>query len=373
VTTHVTDQVEYSETELLASADFAEPLVVAGVRCHGGFDDEGRYVSPRTANRVPAIAAWQAKHVEDFGTELLDLPLDTWPAHYPTVAQARFLIESGVPEPIISILTRVGTVEGFGAMIRHAPVPPFRHLVDEDTTGTALAHLDQGLFEAHARDESGFEDQAGHDHMWFAARDVAFENPVTQDETARMMERMGIAAPGSGGKVDPVAMRAAAVAARIWPDDVDIELELLVTRMTRLVLIEISAFHTFAWAEELLADTDLVAGNGEASRLVSYIRADETPHVDYLRTALTELRDRTVIGESGKRHAGPDLIGALWDASIAQSVGVNRQGLLELTWKEVRHAVGDRAGAADLLARFDELGSVRRRDDGTWVELPAAA
>ncbi len=32
--------------------------------------------------------------------------------------------------------------------------------------------------------------------MWFAARDVAFEHPVTEDETQPMLERMGINAPG---------------------------------------------------------------------------------------------------------------------------------------------------------------------------------
>lgn len=61
-----------------------------------------------------------------------------------------------MPEPIIATLTRIGTVEGFGAMIRHAAVPDWRRVVDEDTTGTALAHVASGLFEAHARDEAGF-------------------------------------------------------------------------------------------------------------------------------------------------------------------------------------------------------------------------
>ena len=362
-----TDQVTFSEHELLATADYAEPLVVGGVVCHGGFDGDGTYVSPRTQNRAPAIAAWQAKHRADFGTELLDLPLDTWPEHYPNVEQARFLVASGVPEPIISALTRIGTVEGFGAMIRHAPVPDLAALLDEDITGTALAHLDKGLFEAHARDEAGFDHQAGHKHMWFAARDVAFEHPVTEDETALMLERMGIVPPGSGGKVDPAAMRAAALAARTWPDDVDFDLELLVARMVRLVLIEISAFHTFAWAEELLGDRDLVAGDGEAARLVSYIRADETPHVDYLRTAISELRDRTIVGTSGRTHAGAELVGGLWDAALATSVGAGRRATLDIAWREVRHAVGDRPGAADILARFDELGTTRRLDDGTWA------
>jgi len=368
-----TDQLTFDETELLASHRYAEPLVVAGVRCHGGFDDDGRYVSPRTATRVPAIAAWQAKHRRDFGTDLLDLPLDTWPEHYPNVAQGRFLIESGVPDPISATLTRIGTVEGFGSLIRFSAIPDMWRVVDEDPTGTALAHLNRGLFEAHARDEAGFDGEGGHEHMWYAARDVAFENPVTDDQRALMLERMGISPPGAGGKVDVAAMRAAALANRRWPDDVDFDLEMLITRMVRLLLIEISAFHTFAWAEELLADPDLVAGDGEGARLVSYIRADETPHVDYLRTALSELRDRTIVGEGGRRHAGHELVGDLWDRSLAASVGPNRQAGLETAWREVRHAVADRPDGADLLARFDELGSVHRHDDGTWVEAPAAA
>jgi hypothetical protein len=361
------DQLDFAEAELLASHRYAEPLVVAGVRCHGGFDDDGTYVSPRTASRVPAIAAWQARHRRDFGTELLDLPLDTWPEHYPNGPQARFLIESGVHEPIIATLTRIGTVEGFGGMIRHSAIPDMRRLLVEDTAGTALAHLGAGLFEAHARDEAGFEGEGGHEHMWYAARDVAFENPMTEDLRALMLERMGIVPPG-GGRVDVAALRAAALADRQWPDDVDFDLEVLVTRMARLLLIEISAFHAFAWAEELLAHPDLVAGDGEGARLVSYIRADETPHVEYLRTALSELRDRTVVGEGGRRHAGADLFGRLWERAVAQSVGPNRRQALENAWREVRHAVEGRPDAADLLARFDELGSAHRRADGTWVD-----
>jgi hypothetical protein len=242
-----------------------------------------------------------------------------------------------------------------------------QRVVDEDTRGTALAHLGTGLFEAHARDEAGHDDEGGHEHMWFAARDIAFEDPVTEDARALMLERMGIVAPGAA-KVDPAALRARAFANRQWPDDVDFDLEMLITRMVRLLLIEISAFHTFAWAEALLADPDLVAGDGEGARLVSYIRADETPHVDYLRTALSELRDRTIVGDGGARHAGADLVGRLWDGALALSVGSNRRQTLDMMWAEVRHAVADRPGAADLLARFDELGTVRRGEDGTWTE-----
>ena len=45
----------------------------------------------------------------------------------------------------------------------------------ESIDGTAIAHLQRGLFEAHARDEAGWEEEAGHKQMWFAARDIAFE------------------------------------------------------------------------------------------------------------------------------------------------------------------------------------------------------
>jgi hypothetical protein len=368
-----TAQVTFTQDELLASHAYAEPLVAGGVRCHGGFDEAGRYVSPRTLHRVPAIEAWQAQREEQFGTPLLDVALDRWPEHYPNVAQARFLIEAGVREPIISTLTRVGTVEGFGGMIRHSVLPDLQSCFVEDVRGTAMDHLHGGLYEAHARDEAGHEDQAGHKEMWFAARDIAFEDPVTVDETSLMLERMGIARPGSGGQIDVARMRADALANRVLPDDVDFDLETTVNRMARLLLIEISAFHTFAWAEALLDDPDLVAGDGEAARIVSYIRADETPHVEYLKTVLSEMRDRTFVGSSGRRYAGTDLVHRIWDRAVEESLTTRRADGLRTTLAEVTHAIGDRPDAADLLERFHDLGSIRPGPDGGWVtQAPAA-
>ncbi|MGH9301534.1 MAG: hypothetical protein ACRD0E_06575, partial [Acidimicrobiales bacterium] len=92
-------QLEWDQEELLAGHDVAEPLVAGGVRCHGGFDSDGAYISPRTLNRAPAIAAWQAQRGEQFHTPLLDIELSAWPESYPNVAQAKFLISAGVPEP----------------------------------------------------------------------------------------------------------------------------------------------------------------------------------------------------------------------------------------------------------------------------------
>jgi hypothetical protein len=372
MTEDVTDQVDFTEQELLASHEISEPLILGGVRCHGGFDEAGSYVSPRTLNRVPAVRAWQAQHTDHFGTELLGLPIDTWPENYPNVAQARYLIEAGAPQPIISDLTRIGTVEGFGGLIRNSVLPDWQTTLVEDTRGTAIAHLGGGLYEAHARDEAGFEDEGGHKQMWFACRDIAFDSPISEDMTVQMLERMGIATPGTGGAVDQAALRAQALAHRVLSDDIDFGLESLLARMIRLLFIEISAFHAFAWAEDLLSDTDLVSGEGAAARLVSYIRSDETPHVEYLRTVLSEMRDRTVIGRSGRHHAGADVIGPIWDRALEQSLGVGREQGRELAWREVVHALDGRADGADVLDRFNQLGTVQRDADGSWRSAVAA-
>jgi hypothetical protein len=348
-------QTEWTADELLATDAVVAPLVAGGVRCHGGFDDSGAYVSPRTKNRLPAIEAWKEQRAEDFGSPLLDIPLSSWPAHYPSVAQAKYLVSEGVTEPIIATLTRIGTVEGFGAMIRYSMVPDWQRCFDEPVTGTAMAHLDRGLFEAHARDEAGYGDEGGHKQMWFAARDVAFDHPVTEDQSNVMLQRMGLVrTSGTSGSGSGSGATAAVVPERLFPDLAE-ELEMLLVRMTSLLLIEISAFHTFAWAEEVLADTAVVAGEGEAARLVSYIRADETPHVEYLKTVLSEMRDRTFVGQSGRRYPGAAVVGRIWDRAVSDSLGVRREQNIKLTVREVEHAVEANRRRAEILEQYHAL------------------
>lgn len=355
-----TGQTEWTEQELLANHAFAEPLIVGGVRCHGGFDDDGRYVSPRTKNRVPAIEAWERTRREHFGTPQLDIELSAWPENYPNVAQAKYLISEGVTQPIVSILTRVGTVEGFGAFLRYSPIPKLQRCFDEDISGTSMSHLGGGLYEAHARDEAGFEDEGGHKQMWFAARDIAFDHPVTADETERMLARMGIGQPGGG----PLAAVAGLKPQEI--PEINGELEMLINRMASLLLIEISAFHVFAWAEEVLSDTDLIGGDGLAARLVSYIRQDETPHVEYLKTTLSEMRDHTFVAESGRRIPGTDIIGRLWESNKKDSLGARREQNIRLTLREVELALEQRPDGKDMLERFHSIGSIRPASDGSW-------
>ena len=344
--TMTTQQVEFTDAELLADHATTEPLIAGGVRCHGGFDASGAYVSPRTKFRVPAIDAWQAQHRELFGTDILHVPLETWPPNFPNIAQARFLIGAGVPEPLIATLTRIGTVEGFGANIRYLePGDMQRHFV-EDLRGTATAHLGSGLFEAHGRDEAGWEEEAGHKDMWFAARDIAFESPTTNVDVDAMLERMGFGQGGPGNVL---------TAPRLLPNDVEHNLELIAGLMIRVLLIEVQAFHTFAWADGWLSDPDLVAGEGKAAELVSYVRADETPHVGYLQTSLTEMRDRTWLGASGTKYEGTEMIGKLWDAALDNSLGAGRKITRAAILGEVEHWCRQHANGEDILAEFHSL------------------
>jgi hypothetical protein len=361
------DVLDFTEEELLESEPVAEPLLVSGTLCHGGLRADGSYLSPRTAVRAPAIAAWQENHEAVFGTELLDAPIDAWPPAYPNVAQAKHLLKNGVRDPIIAILTRIGTVEGFGAGLRYlAPgrVAPadIQSCFSEDITCTATWHLGRGLIEAHARDEAGWGPEAGHNKMWFAVRDVAFEHLVTEDQTDVMLRRMGVQEPGGATATATATATAPAAAASQGSADrlvaaIDPGLEALLRTMTSVLFIEIRAFHLFKWAEDLLSDETLVAGEGLPARLVSYIRQDETPHVEYLRTALSEMRDRTFLGVGGELLPGCDVVGTIWRHAFELAHRVREPQTRAAYLAEVERALEGRINGSDLLMEYNELAT----------------
>ena len=115
-----------------------------------------------------------------------------------------------------------------------------------------------------------------------------------------------------------------------------------------------------------------MAGDGGAARLVAYIRADETPHVAWLRTALSEMRDRTWVGTGGRTHAGTDMIGRLWARALANSVVLKRQSALDLAMAEVERAVAGRPDGRDLVEEMLSLGTVVRTADGSVTDAVPA-
>lgn len=286
--------LSWKPEDLLATDPGLEPLVANGVRCHGGFDADGRYRSPRTLHRAVAIRAWQERLARE-GAPLVEISRALIPPQFPNVAQARLLLQEGVRDPIVRALTTIAIVEGFGAIIRDVPIPDLPACVREPLDGTALAHLGGGLFEAHARDEAGHRDEGGHKQMWEAARDMALENPkIPGDVLMRMMGR-----------------RAAAPKRKRFMPRVDEKLENLVSTMVNVLVVEIFAEGVFAWGLALLSDPSVSARPEEAGAMVSHIRTDESPHVEYLRTALSELRTRNLVAVDGGELPGRDLVDGL--------------------------------------------------------------
>jgi hypothetical protein len=101
---------------------------------------------------------------------------------------------------------------------------------------------------------------------------------------------------------------------------------------------------------------------------VSYIRSDETPHVAWLRTALSEMRDRTWVGTGGRRYAGADMVSRLWDPALRDSLTVRRRDNLNATLAEITLALAGRTDGDDLVEEMLSLGSVVRLADGTIAD-----
>ncbi|HIF98457.1 MAG TPA: hypothetical protein EYQ54_15780 [Myxococcales bacterium] len=350
------NQPIYSAEELLSNHPIAEPLIANGVRCHGGFDKDGAYSSPRTLARVPAIAAWQAQLARD-GAPLIEIPRDLMPPQYPNVAQAKLLLRNGVREPLVRALTVISIVEGFGAMIRDVRVPDLQSLFVEPIDGTALAHLSGGLFEAHARDESGYRDEGGHKQMWEAARDAALENPkIPGDVLMRLMGRRGRSGPPKAA----------------FPEMGE-DLERMLGFMANVLVVEVFAEGTFQWGIDVLSDPDVSAAPEVAGDMVRNIQADEKPHVDYLRTALSEVSARTLHTVDGKKIAGKVVVDGLLHRVLSQMTKNRPSDQREDLNEGLTHAMQTAANPMALRGEFDALESPWTASAKTGFEPTGAA
>jgi hypothetical protein len=337
----------YSGEELLRSVDYDEPLIADGVRCHGGFV-AGRYQSPRSAERGPAIAAWQAA-LRARGVPLIEIPASSVPPHYPSAPQAVLLLREGVREPLVRTLTTIAIIEGFGAMIRDQRVPDLARCVREPLDGTATAHLAVGLFEAHARDEAGHRREGGHKQMWEVARDLALDHPtVPADVLMRLM---------TGRRGGPRQ--------RLVPA-LDERFEELLAVMVNVLVIEVFAADTFRWAEAVLGDPEVSVRPREAAAMVGYIRADEAPHVEYLRTALSELRAATLIGSAREALSGSAVVDALLERTLRVLTTERPRSQRAETRADIESALAAHPDGAGLQRRFAAL-------EEPWSPPPADA
>lgn len=347
-----TERVDYTAEEMLTRGTFHEPLIANGVRCHGGFDAQGNYCSPRTEFRNPAIAAWQHQLAQG-GHGLIDIPREFIPPQYPSAEQSRLLLRHGVREPTVRALTLISIIEGFGATIRDMRIPELRALFVEDINGTALAHLELGLIEAHARDESGYRDEGGHKQMWEAARDMAFENPkIPGDVLMRLMGRRN-----ARGKVEP-----------LFPM-IDPKLEQMLGFMSQVLIVEIFAESTFQWGIDVLSDPEVSAAPQTAAQMVSHIQADEKPHVEYLRTALSEARARTIQTVDGREISGRKVIDGIITRAILGMTSTRREEQVKEQNNDLAEQMKNAPNPRALQEEFEALGQPWSAPDPAELSL----
>lgn len=326
----------YSQEELLSSIGYDEPLIANGVRCHGGFV-AGRYRSPRSAARGPAIAGWQAQ-LAARKVPLIDVPSELVPPQYPNAAQAVLLLREGVREPLVRTLTTIAIIEGFGAMIRDQRVPDLSRCVRDSLEGTAAGHLAAGLFEAHARDEAGHRSEGGHKQMWEVARDMALDSPAVPSD---VLMRLMTGRRGAGRQ-------------RLFPQ-LDAAFEELLAVMVNVLVIEVFAADTFRWAEAVLGNPEVSARPQEAAAMVGYIRSDESPHVEYLRTALSELRACTLLGSDGSELRGAEVVDALLGRTLRVLTTQRPRLQREEARADISAALAGHRDAAGVQKRFEAL------------------
>jgi hypothetical protein len=349
------DRLTYRAEELLSDGAYAEPLIAGGVLCHGGFDADGHYRSPRTLHRTPAVQAWQRRLLAE-GEPLIEIADALVPPQFPSVAQARVLLKNGLQEPIVRALTVISILEGFGAIIRDVRVPDLQSLFVEPLEGTALDHLALGLFEAHARDEAGYKDQGGHKQMWEAARDLALQNPKVPPDV--FMRLMGDRGQSRGGNP-------------LFPQ-LEKRLYRMLSMMSQVLVIEVFARRTFDWGVELLSDPEVSAEPKRAGAMVEYIRADESPHVEYLRTALSEARTRTLRTEDGKTIAGRIVVDGMLHHILERMTDQRPREQRDDTRGAVARAVEAGQAKQSLLEEFDALAPSWKPPARTGFEPLAA-
>ena len=294
--------LEYSKQEIEAEHDYQTLHVECGQKLHGGFDPDGRYLSPRTRHRWEAINNWH-KQLDDRGVPIVEAStkLLTEP-NFPNVPQQVLLLKHGVEQSFWDSLTITGLIEARGKALAEVQAPDFQSIIVEDISATALAHMNKGLLTTHGWDEGGVPDSGigGHDTMWFAARDLVFgkdKYPVPE-------------APASIGR-EKAEREMLALSA---------EHEMLISFLMNLLMIEVRAERAFDFYERVIASAETFIDKPKeadhAVELINRIRLDESVHVAWLRAAISEFRSFTIKAVDGSEISGAEILDPVWEKMV---------------------------------------------------------
>lgn len=318
-------KLNYTYDELMASHVYARPHEEVGTRLHGGFDEAGTYISPRTLNRWPAVEAWQ-EVLTKRGWPLIDATTQLLKrGHYPNIAQQKILLDNGLGETLWNSLTITGIIEARGQALCQFEAPDFQQIIVEDISNTCTGHLHKGLLYAHGIDEGGDpkvpNGPGAHDQMWFAARDLIFGKgrypiPEVPDNISR---------PDEG---------------RLMPQ-LPAGFEQLIILLMNVLMIEVRAEAGFSFNCNFLRDPETFKDKRDeaelAATMIERIRTDEAIHVAYLQTTVSEMRSFTFKTVDGGTIAGKDLIDPIWDGMVTWH-GITQSDLARTQSQEAIHA-----------------------------------
>lgn len=331
----------YTREDLLAEHPYARPLEVAGYRLHGGFDEAGRYLPPRTLHRWPAVRAWQEALLAR-GFPLIEATTRLLSAGaYPNDAQQKLLLRHGLGQTLWNSLTITGVIEARGRLLVDLPAPDFQRILVEDVSATAIGHLRKGLLTAHGLDEGG-DPRSGlgaHDAMWFAIRDLLFG----KDAYPLPEVPASIARP-EGERLAPA---------------IALPYEQMLSLLMNVLMIEVRAENGFAFVQRVLSDPELFTDRRAAAALglamVERIRADEAIHVAYLQLVLSEMRSFTFRAEDGGHVPGDEVIDPMW-ATLVHWHAIENPRLARAQMRDVLHRriLAHRDGAR-LVEEFEAL------------------
>lgn len=336
-------QLIFTKEEIEAEHDYVMPHVEYDIQLHGGFDAQGNYLSPRTLHRWRAIEAWHDQLVVrdvpivEASTDLLTEP------NFPNVDQQVLLLRHGFEKSFWDSITITGLIEARGRALAEFTAPDFQSIVVEDISGMALGHMNKGLLTAHGWDEGGRPetDIGGHDVMWFVARDLLFgqdaypipEAPVSigREKDEREMEQLPV------------------------------EHETLITFLMNLLMIEVRAERAFQFYEAVIGSPETFADKSieatHAIKLVNRIRLDESVHVAWLQSAISEFRSLTINTVDGAQVLGAEIIDPVWRKMVHWHAVEMHEVARPAAKAALRETLLDAKDGESLFAEFESLAA----------------
>lgn len=332
----------YTKEELEAEHEYATPHIECGLKLHGGFDQEGHYITPRTKHRWDAIQAWH-QQLHDRGVEVVEATTEllTEP-NFPNVPQQIHLLKHGVEQSFWDSLTITGLIEARGKALAEVIAPDFQDIIVEDISATALGHMNKGLLTSHGWDEGGVPESGigGHDIMWFAARDLVFGKdkfPIPE-------------APASIGREKPEREM----------EQLPPEHEMLISFLMNLLMIEVRAERAFDFYERVIASEetfiDKPRESAHAVELINRIRMDESVHVAWLRAAISEFRSFTIKAIDGTEVPGAEILDPIWEKMVHWHAIEMHETQRPANMAAMKQVVLSLANGKEVYREFESLG-----------------